>query len=77
MFRFVVVVGIAMVPVILLAALVDPLAGAILFGIEAVVAAGYLVRWLRAAKAQRPLPPAEADEPEPEPEVSPPVDSIR
>jgi len=76
MFRFVVIVGIAVIPVILLAALVDPLAGAILFGIEAVVAAGRLVRWLRAAKAQRgPLPPAEAAEPESE--VSPPVDSIR
>ena len=45
MFRVVVVVGLAMVPVIILAAVVDPLAGAILFGIEVGVALGYL--WQR------------------------------
>jgi len=60
MFRVVVVVGIAMIPVILLAAIVDPIAGAILFGIEAGVAIGYLIQRFRAARANRaavaPLP---------------------
>ncbi len=82
MFRAVVVVGIAMVPVVLLAAVVDPLAGAILFGIEAFVALWFVAKRLRAARAQRPprhLPP-DAAEPAAEPEaesVAPPVDSIR
>ena len=89
MFRAVVVVGIAMVPVVLLAAVVDPLAGAILFGLEALIALWFVGKRLKAARAQRPrrdLPP-EAAEPErdlppgaaePEAEsVEPPVDSIR
>jgi Flp pilus assembly protein TadB len=78
MFRAVVVVGLAMVPVVLLAAVVDPLAGAILFGVEALAALWLLAKRLRAARAQRPsrdLPP-DAAEPEAAP-VDPPVDSIR
>ena len=54
MFRAVVIVGIAMLAVILLAAVLGPLAGAILLGLEAVVAAGYLVGRLRAARADEP-----------------------
>ena len=46
MFRVVLIVGIAMVPVIVLAVAVDPVAGAILFGIEIGVGIGYLyTRW--------------------------------
>ena len=78
MFRAVVVVGIAMVPVVLLAAVVDPLAGAILFGLEALIALWFVGKRLKAARAQRPrrdLPP-EAAVPEAE-SVEPPVDSIR
>ncbi len=52
MFRVVVVVGIAMVPVILLAAIVDPIAGAILFGVEAGAAVGYLVQRVRLARSR-------------------------
>ena len=61
MFRVVVTVGVAMVPVILLALVVDPLAGAVLFGIEAGFAVAYLVRRARS------LPPRRA-------EVAPAVD---
>ena len=43
MFRVVVIVGIAMAPVILLALLVDPLVGAILFGVEIGIAIGMLI----------------------------------
>src|SRR5687767_1174193 len=50
MFRVVLIVGVAMVPVILLAAIVDPIAGAILFGIEVGVAVGYLVQRVRSAE---------------------------
>ncbi len=50
MFRVVVVVGIAMVPVIVLAAIVDPIAGAILFGVEIGAAIVYLVQRVRSAK---------------------------
>ena len=49
MFRVVMVVGIAVIPVILLAAIVDPIAGAILFGIEVGAAVGYLVQRVRSA----------------------------
>ena len=52
MFRVVVVVGVAMVPVILLAVLVAPIAGAILFGIEVVVALGYLIQRVRRRTAR-------------------------
>jgi len=46
MFRVVLIVGIAMVPVIVLAVVVDPVAGAILFGIEVGTGIGYLYhRW--------------------------------
>jgi hypothetical protein len=79
MFRTVVVVGIAMVPVVLLASVVDPLAGAILFGVEALFALWFLAKRLRAARAQRPphdLPP-DAPEAEAQSPVDPPVDSIR
>jgi hypothetical protein len=55
MFRVVVVVGVAMIPVILLAAIVDPIAGAILFGIEVGVGIGYLVQRVRST------PPALAE----------------
>ena len=44
MFRVVVIVGIAVAPVILLALLVDPLVGAILFGVEIGVAIGFLLQ---------------------------------
>ena len=54
MFRAVVIAGIGMLAVILLAALLGPLAGAILLGLEALVAAGYLVQRLRAARANQP-----------------------
>ena len=47
MFRVVVIVGIAVAPVILLALLVDPLAGAILFGVEIGVAVGFFVQQSR------------------------------
>ena len=50
MFRVVVIVGIAMVPVVLLAAVVDPVAGAILFGVEAGAAIGYLIQRVRSAE---------------------------
>jgi len=50
MFRVVVIVGIAVAPVILLALLVDPLVGAILFGVEIGVAIGVLVRGSRGAE---------------------------
>ena len=50
MFRVVLIVGIAMVPVILLAALIDPIAGAILFGIEVGIAIGYLVQRVRSVE---------------------------
>lgn len=55
MFRVVVVVGIAVVPVILLALVVAPVVGAILFGIEVGVAIGYL------ALRTRSQPPREAE----------------
>jgi hypothetical protein len=55
MFRVVVIVGIAMVPVIALALVVDPLVGAILFGIEVGAAIGYLVQRARA------IPPRAAE----------------
>jgi hypothetical protein len=61
MFRVVLVVGLAMVPVILLAVVVDPLAGAILFGIEAGGAIGYLWQRLRAART-RPAEPTSTPE---------------
>ena len=47
MFRVVVIVGIAMALVIVLALVIDPLAGAILFGIEIGVALGLLLRGSR------------------------------
>ena len=50
MFRVVVIVGIAMIPVILLAAIVDPIAGAILFGIEVGTAIGYLIQRARSTE---------------------------
>lgn len=53
MFRVVLIVGIAMIPVILLAAIVDPLAGAILFGIEIGAGIGYLYRRFRSAEPRR------------------------
>ncbi len=53
MFRVVVVVGLAMVPVIVLAAVVSPIAGAILFGIEIGIGIGYLVRRVRSAEPRR------------------------
>ncbi len=79
MFRIVVIVGIAMVPVVLLAAVVDPLAGAILFGVEALFALWFLAKRLRTARAQRPRHdlPSDAPEAEAQPPVDPPVDSIR
>ena len=49
MFRVVLVVGIAMIPVILLAAIVDPLAGAILLGIELGAGMGYIYQRFRSA----------------------------
>ena len=62
MFRVVVIVGIAMIPVILLAAIVDPIAGAILFGIEVGAGIGYLVQRVRAARASRAVVAPVADE---------------
>jgi len=59
MFRVVVIVGIAMIPVVLLAALVDPLAAAILFGVEIGIALGVLIqarRRHRASAAQDAVP---------------------
>lgn len=50
MFRVVVIVGIAMAPVILLALLVDPLVGAILFGVEIGIAIGLLFARSRGAE---------------------------
>ena len=50
MFRLVVIVGIAMAPVILLALLVDPLVGAILFGVEVGVAIGMLIAGSRGSE---------------------------
>ncbi len=50
MFRVVVIVGIAMAPVILLALLVDPLVGAILFGVEVGIAIGLLIANSRGAE---------------------------
>ena len=50
MFRVVLIVGVAMIPVILLAVVVDPLAGAILFGIEIGAAIGYLYQRWRAVE---------------------------
>jgi hypothetical protein len=47
MFRVVLIVGLAMVPVILLAVVIDPLVGAVLFGIEIGAAIGYLVHLYR------------------------------
>lgn len=54
MFRVVVVVGIAMVPVIVLALAIAPLAGAILLAVEAGAAIGYLLQRWRAARAAAP-----------------------
>ena len=50
MFRVVLIVGIAMVPVIVLAVAVDPVAGAILFGIEVGAGIGYLIQRVRSAE---------------------------
>ena len=50
MFRVVLVVGIAMIPVILLAVVIDPLAGAILFGIEIGAGIGFLYQRYRAVE---------------------------
>lgn len=50
MFRVVLAVGIAMVPVILLAVLVDPIAGAILFGIEVGAGIGFLWQRVRSTE---------------------------
>lgn len=50
MFRVVVIVGVAMAPVILLALLVDPLVGAILFGVEVGVAIGMLLAQSRGSE---------------------------
>lgn len=50
MFRVVLAVGIAMVPVILLAVLVDPIAGAILFGVEVGAGIGYLWQRVRSTE---------------------------
>jgi membrane protein implicated in regulation of membrane protease activity len=52
MFRAVLVVALAMVPVIALAAVVDPLAGAILLAVELAVAAGYLWQRWRASRVR-------------------------
>ena len=49
MFRVVLIVGVAMIPVILLAALVDPLAGAILLGFEIGAGIGYLYQRFRSS----------------------------
>ena len=50
MFRVVVIVGIAVAPVILLALVVDPLVGAILFGVEIGIAIGLLLQRSRGAE---------------------------
>ncbi len=50
MFRLVVVVGVAMAPVILLALLVDPLVGAIVFGLEIGLAIGFLLQRSRGSE---------------------------
>ena len=50
MFRVVVIVGVAMAPVILLALLVDPLVGAIVFGVEIGGAIGLLLQRSRGAE---------------------------
>jgi hypothetical protein len=50
MFRVVLIVGIAMAPVILLALVVDPLAGAILFGVEIGILIGVLFQRSRGAE---------------------------
>ena len=50
MFRLVVIVGVAMAPVILLALLVDPLVGAIVFGVEIGLAIGYLLQRSRGSE---------------------------
>ncbi len=54
MFRVVVIVGIAVIPVILLALLIDPLAGAILFGLEAGVAIGTFLQRSRIREPHQP-----------------------
>ena len=61
MFRVVVIVGIAMGLVILLALVIDPLAGAILFGIEIGVLIGVLVRGMR-GREERTADVAHADD---------------
>ncbi len=53
MFKVVVVVGIAMVPVISLALVIDPLVGAIVFGIELGVGIGYLLQRARAVSPRQ------------------------
>jgi hypothetical protein len=50
MFRVVVIVGVAMAPVILLALLVDPLVGAIVFGLEIGLAIGFLLQRSRGSE---------------------------
>ena len=50
MFRLVVIVGVAMAPVILLALLVDPLVGAIVFGVEIGLAIGFLLQRSRGSE---------------------------
>ena len=50
MFRVVLIVGVAMIPVILLAVVIDPLAGAILFGIEIGAGIGFLYQRYRAVE---------------------------
>jgi len=52
MFRVVVLVGIAMIPVVLLAVVVHPIAGAILFGLEVGTAIGYLIQRARSVEAR-------------------------
>ena len=62
MFRVVVWVGLAMVPVILLAVLWSPLAGAILFGLELGFAIGVLIqRWRAAPRRQVEMAPNAGD----------------
>ena len=61
MFRVVVIVGIAMGLVILLALVIDPLAGAILFGIEIGVLIGVLLRGSR-GREERTAEVAHADD---------------
>lgn len=50
MFKVVLIVGVAMIPVILLAVVIDPLAGAILFGIEIGAGIGFLYQRYRAVE---------------------------